>query len=424
MSASATTLGPLAPATGTFPLPASKSLANRALVLAALAGNPDTRVANPGDAADVVTMQRLLGGVADGATLDVGPAGTTYRFLAAYLTTQPGTQTLTGSARMLERPIGPLVDALRHLGARIDYLGAEGYPPLRIGEADYRGATDVTIAGDVSSQYLSALLMLGAVLPQGLDLHWTGELVSRPYLEMTAALARRFGAEARVGERSARVSAGCFGRAVEYRVESDWSAASYAAAWVALGAVGTEWTCPGLDDDSLQGDRQLTAWIAHWGVDAGFDESGVRFRKTRDAAPATFECDFETSPDLAQTFAVLCACTGTTGLFTGLQTLSIKETDRIAALKTELAKAGVYLSALPSRFAPNSTKQYYMQEGRAEWTGPLTVDTYHDHRMAMAFSLLASRGELSVVDPDVVRKSFPGYWSALAGATRAGREAG
>ena len=411
-------LGPLAPRTAPFPLPASKSLANRALVIRALSAAP-VELADTGDAEDVVTMQRLLGRVADGATLDCGPAGTTYRFLAAYLATRPGTQTLTGSARMLERPVGPLVDALRHLGADVAYLGREGYPPLRIGPADgLASAAAVTLPGDVSSQYLSALLLVGPVLPQGLRLRWTGELVSRPYLEMTAALMRHFGARLTVDREAAEVvvePSGYAGGA--YAVEADWSAASYAAAWCALGAVGTEYTCPHLRDDSLQGDRQLTAWIAEWGVETAFDDAGARFRKTADAKPDTFECDFETSPDLAQTFAFLCGASGVTGLFTGLQTLAIKETDRIAALQAELAKAGVFVSKLPSRFSPASAKTYYLVEGDATWEGTLELATYHDHRMAMAGSLLAARGRLAVEDPMVVAKSFPGFWDELSAAT-------
>ena len=410
-------LTPRKPLSATFPLPASKSLANRALIIQALTGTEAVTLSNLGDAADVVTMQRLLGDVADGATLDCGPAGTTFRFLTAYLCLRPGTQTLTGSARMLERPIGALVDALRALGADIAYEGEEGYPPLRIGDAPLIAASEVSLLGDISSQYLSALLLIAPQLPGGLRLHWTGELVSRPYLEMTVALMRRFGAEATFGEQSVTFESKPY-TAGTYTVESDWSAASYAAAWVAMGEVGTQWTCPGLHDDSLQGDRQLTTWIAQWGVEASFHESGVRFRKTADVQPATFECDFETSPDLAQTFAVLCACTGSIGLFTGLQTLAIKETDRIAAMQTELAKVNVFLSRLPPRFSPSAPdKTFYMQEGRAEWDGEVRISTYHDHRMAMAFSLLAARGAVVIEDEAVVAKSFPGFWHALREST-------
>ena len=420
------TIGPLRPRTAKFRLPASKSLANRALVIRALAEPGAVRLDALSDAADTQTLARLLARLedadaADGLTLDCGPAGTTFRFLTAYLCTRPGTQTLTGSARMLERPVGPLVDALRALGADIAWAGREGYPPLRVtgfGASPPEDTPVVTMPGDVSSQFLSAVLLIAPVLARGVLLRWSGELVSRPYLEMTAALMRRFGAEVTVDHDRQTVRIGATGYAGgDYRVESDWSAASYAAAWVALGEVGTAWTCRGLDDDSLQGDRQLTRWIAEWGVAAEFDGEGARFRKTEDVRPASFEADFETSPDLAQTFAFLCGASGVTGLFTGLQTLAIKETDRIAALQAELAKAGVFVSKLPSRFSPASAKTYYLVEGDATWEGTLELATYHDHRMAMAGSLLAARGRLAVEDPMVVAKSFPGFWDELSAAT-------
>ena len=410
-------LGPLAVRSGAFALPASKSLANRALLIGALSPAP-LHIRRLSDAADTQTLQRLLTEVRDGATLDCGPAGTTFRFLTAYLALQPGRQTLTGSARMLERPIGQLVDALRQLGADIRYVGTEGYPPLAIGAATLERAAAVTLAGDVSSQYLSALMLIGPNLPDGLTIHWTGELVSRPYLAMTADLMRAHGASVRIEDPTITVEPKPYTGGT-YEVESDWSAASYAAAWCALGDVGTEFECAGLRQNSLQGDRQLTEWIAEWGVATSFHESGLRFRKTADRTPATFECDFEGSPDLAQTFSALCACTGTTGLFTGLQTLRIKETDRVAALQAELQKASVFLSKLPPRFSPNSAKTYYMQEGAATWEGSLPLATYHDHRMAMALSLLAARGPIELEDPGVVGKSFPQFWDSLAEVTAA-----
>ena len=405
------TLGPVQVHSGEFVLPRSKSLANRALIIQALA--PDAvRLSQVGDAEDVTTMRRLLAQVRDGATLDCGPAGTTFRFLTAYLSTQEGTQTLTGSERMLQRPVGALVQALRQLGVRIEHLGEEGYPPLSIGHRSPSHSASVTLAGDVSSQYLSALMLIGPALDHGLRIEWTGELVSRPYLEMTASLMRHFGAEVDLDDPYIRVHEQPY-TGGEYEIEADWSAASYAAAWCAVGELGTEFNCVGLRQNSLQGDHVLTAWIAQWGVETSFHESGLRFRKTEDISPSTFECDFSSSPDLAQTFSVLCACTGTTGLFSGLQTLRIKETDRIEALKTELAKVQVYLSKLPPRFSPNSEREYYMQEGLATWTDKVEVNTYDDHRMAMALSLLASRGCVSVKNASVVGKSFPQFWESL-----------
>ena len=393
-------------------LPASKSLANRALVIGALAPAGSVRLDNVSAAKDTQTLVALLSEIDDGATLDVGPAGTTFRFLTALLCTRPGTQTLTGSERMLQRPCAPLVDGLHQLGAEIDYLGEEGFPPLRIGGFGPAVSDQATLAGDISSQFLSAILMVGPVLPKGLTLHWTGELVSRPYLAMTVRLMRHFGADVRVDAQSVRVAAQPY-RGGDYSVESDWSAASYAAAWTAVQPVGTETICPMLYDDSLQGDRVTADIIAEWGVETAFEDAGVRFRKTRDEAPQLWEYDFEACPDLAQTFSVLSAVTGTTALMTGLQTLSIKETDRVAALKTELAKVGVSLAKLPAKFTPGMTGEHYMQEGKAEWGGRVDIATYHDHRMAMAFALLRTVGDVSFEDEGVVVKSWPGFWEEM-----------
>ncbi len=411
-------LGPLLPHSGTFTLPSSKSLANRVLIIQALAAEPHTLHINKfGDAEDVQTMQRLLSQVADGAILDCGAAGTTFRFLTAYLATQPGHQTLTGSARMLERPIGPLIGALEVIGAYVEYLGKPGYPPLRIGPSPLTLNSAVTLAGDISSQFLSALLLIAPALPDGLTLNWTGKLVSRPYLDMTCALMQRFGASLTVNEQQVKVEPEGYAGG-SYTVEADWSAASYAAAWAALLPLEQELVCPDLHGDSLQGDRRVCDWIAEWGVVCSFDESGVRFRKTQNITPSTFEADFNENPDLAQTFAILCAVTGTTGLFSGLETLKIKETDRIAALQQELQKVGVFLTKLPPRFAGSDDMTYYMQEGEAQWEGTVSVATYNDHRMAMAFSLLAARGAVEIGQAEVVTKSFPSFWEALAAITR------
>ena len=398
--------------TKTIHLPASKSLANRALVIEALSPAGSVQLADVSAAKDTQTLVALLAQVEDGATLDVGPAGTTFRFLTAFLCTRPGTQVLTGSERMLQRPCAPLVDGLRQLGAEIEYLGEEGFPPLRIGGFGLGPGTQTTLAGDISSQFLSAILMIGPVLPKGLTLHWTGELVSRPYLEMTVKLMRHFGAEVRVEEQSVHVAAQPYTGGA-YAVESDWSAASYAAAWTAVQPVGTEAFCPKLYDASLQGDRVTADIIGAWGVDAAFEDAGVRFRKTRPDAPAVWEYDFEACPDLAQTFSVLAAVTGTTALMTGLQTLSIKETDRVAALKAELTKVGVSLAKLPGKFTPGMAGAHYMQEGKASWEGTVEIGTYHDHRMAMAFALLRTVGSVAFEDEGVVVKSWPGFWEEM-----------
>jgi len=412
------TLGPLAVQSGEFALPRSKSLSNRALIIQALLGEPSVEPFTEAEPEDVLTLHKLLRQIEDGATLDCGPAGTTFRFLTAYLITVEGTQILSGSARMLQRPIEPLVNALRQIGARIDYLGEAGFAPLSIGHISPSHSNSITIPGDVSSQFISALMLIGPSLDHGLRIEWTGSLVSRPYLDMTASLMRQYGAEIDIDDPHIEVHPAPY-RKVNYHAEADWSAASYAAAWVALAEPGTQVVCKGLRQNSIQGDSGLVDWISAWGVSARFDESGLTFIRTEQVQPETFEADFNDCPDLAQTFSVLCAVTGVTGLFTGLQTLALKETDRIAALQAELQKVGVFLSKLPKRFSPAADVTYYMQEGMAEWEGEARFETYHDHRMAMALSLLSHRGRVQINDPEVVRKSFPKYWHSLAAITRA-----
>ena len=245
------------------------------------------------------------------------------------------------------------------------------------------------------------------------QLHWTGELVSRPYLDMTVAMMRHFGAAVEIAEQTVTVRPQPY-TGGGYTVESDWSAASYVAARVAASEVGTEVLCPMLFDESLQGDRVTASIVKDWGVETAFEDGGARFRKTSDTAPAMWECDFAACPDLAQTFAVLCAATNTTALYQGLQTLKIKETDRIAALKTELAKVGVSLAKLPDQLLGGAAGEHYLQEGKATWTGTVHIETYHDHRMAMAFALLRKFGKVSFEDEGVVGKSWPGFWEEMA----------
>ena len=253
---------------------------------------------------------------------------------------------------------------------------------------------------------------MAPVLPQGLLLEWSGELVSRPYLEMTVGLMRHFGAEVAVDTSHIRVSAKPY-RGGSLTVEGDWTAASYVAARVACAETGTQVWCPTLTRDSLQGDRQLVEMMQDWGVETEFAEGGARFRKTPAASPALWEYDFTNCPDLAQTFSVLAAFHGTTLLLEGLQTLLIKETDRVAALKSELAKVGVSLAKLPGHFSPGDPGVKYLQEGRAEWQGKVNFATYDDHRMAMSLALLSLRGEVELDDVAVVAKSWPGYWEGM-----------
>lgn len=395
---------------GEIQLAGSKSISNRALIIQALCTEPFEikRLAN---AKDTETLEALLKSKEE--VLDVGAAGTTFRFLTAYLASRPGTQVLTGSERMKQRPIGVLVEALRSLGGQIEYVEAEGYPPLRIGyQAGFGEDAHLRIPASTSSQYITALLLLGPTLPQGIRLELEGKIVSRPYIEMTLGLMKHFGVSHTWEGNVIRVEPQAY-EANAFTVEADWSAASYYYSLAAL-SDSCDLQLHGLFADSFQGDSALQEMYTSFGVQTIFNETGLRLTKAAGTAPPPlFEYDFIACPDIAQTLAVTCAGLGTQGLFTGLETLRIKETDRIAALKTELAKVNSFFSPLPARFSKNSQKEYFMLEGKADWTKAPTFATYEDHRMAMAFAPLALYAQVAVAEPDVVVKSYPDFWKDL-----------
>ena len=395
---------------GRIQLAGSKSISNRALIVRALC-DEDFPIDGLANAKDTVTLQALL--KSEDEVLDVGAAGTTFRFLTAYLSTQPGTQVLTGSERMKQRPIGILVDALRQLGAHIEYLGQEGYPPLQIGTATAFGqSAKLSIPANTSSQYITALLLLGPSLPDGIELHLDGKIVSRPYIEMTLGLMAHFGVKHIWEGNTIRVQAQKY-QARPYRVEADWSAASY---YYSLAAISEscELQLDGLYPDSFQGDSVLQDLYQHFGVKTTFNDTGLLLEKSASAeVPAMLEYNFLTCPDIAQTVAVTCAAVGTQGLFSGLETLRIKETDRIAAVKMELSKVNSFFTPLPARFSGNTPQEYHMVEGKAHWEAPPTFATYEDHRMAMAFAPLAMLAPVQIAEPEVVVKSYPDYWKDL-----------
>ena len=398
---------------GDIHLDGSKSISNRALIIRALCGK-HFEVAHLSTSRDTQLMQQLL--AAEGETLDAGAAGTTFRFLTAYLaarTERP--RTLTGTERMKQRPIRLLVDALRKLGAHIEYLENEGYPPLRIHPPSSMGGTHrLAIPADTSSQYLSALLMIAPTLPNGLELELVGNLVSRPYLDMTLRMMAHFGAAYEWAGDVVRVQPGEY-QPRAFTVEADWSAASYYYALAAL-SERCDLRLHGLFEEGWQGDSVLPQMMRAFGVETRFEGHAAHLTKLPGAVPQPlFEWDFLPCPDLAQTLAVACGGLGTQGLFTGLETLRIKETDRIAALQNELAKVGVSLSKLPARFAKKSGKEYFMVEGKAVVEGSPVFQTYEDHRMAMALAPLAMLGEVGIEDPEVVEKSYPRFWEDLRG---------
>lgn len=394
---------------GHLRLTGSKSISNRALIIRALSGE-DFPIEQLAKANDTDLMMALL--ASDEIVRDAGPAGTTFRFLTAYLSLQGGSQVLTGTERMKQRPIGVLVEALRQLGANIEYLEEEGYPPLRIGEpSDLGKNNELRISAGTSSQFISALLMIAPVLPQGLRLHLEGKIVSRSYIEMTLGLMRHFGVAHEWEGQTISIQPQSY-IPKPFVAEADWSAASYHYAMAAF-ADELDLQLDGLFENSFQGDAALVEMMEQFGVHSEFNETGVRLTKTGAALPPMFEWDFILCPDIAQTMAVICAGLGVQGLFTGLETLSIKETDRIQALKNELGKVSAYLSKLPARFSPNSNKEYFTVEGTASFDNVPAFDTYEDHRMAMSFAPLAMFGQIKIEDPMVVIKSYPAFYEDL-----------
>lgn len=403
---------PHSPLSGRIALERSKSLSNRVLIIRELC---ETRfpIDHLSGSADTRLLEEALDAVERGANLlDAGAGGTTFRFLAALLAFRPGEQTLTGSERMLERPIGPLVEALRQLGARIDYLGKPGFPPLRIGEPELAaGGGKASISSSVSSQFVSALLLVGPSLPEGLHLELEGPVVSRPYIDMTLGMMRRFGAQVEASDHAIRVLPGAYAPQ-PFEVEADWSAASYFYAFAALSESG-DLLLEGLQEDSLQGDAVLAQNMRQLGVETSFEAGGARLHRSGKPTPPFVEWDFLPNPDLAQTIAVLCAAKGIHGLFSGLETLRIKETDRIAAMQQEFQKVGVWLTELPARLSPRTGKTYFQQEGQARWDGTPNFSTYDDHRMAMALSALGLLCPIRIEAPGVVEKSYPRFWEDL-----------
>lgn len=389
----------------TVQLPASKSISNRALILHALSGG-STRPENLSDCDDTQVMIRALDHMPD--VIDIHAAGTAMRFLTAYLCVTPGTHVITGTERMQQRPIRILVDALRTLGARIDYAGNEGFPPLRINGTQLTGS-EIELAGNVSSQYISALLMIGAVLPVGLKLRLTGDIISRPYINLTLQLMHDFGAQAGwTSESSIDVTPGGY-RDTPFRVESDWSAASYWYQMTALATGSPEVELLGLFANSAQGDSRGAELFARLGVQTEYIPQGVKLRKQGHPVVRLDE-DLVDIPDLAQTFVVTSCLLDVPFRFTGLQSLKIKETDRICALITELRKLGYVVHA--------------EQDSILWWDGERCpadeqpgIDTYEDHRMAMAFApACLVCPSIRINEPQVVSKSYPRYWDDLQAA--------
>ena len=392
----------------TITLPSSKSICNRALIIAALSGR-HTQLENLSDCDDTRVLVRAM--QSEDNVIDIMAAGTAMRFSAAYFSTLPGTRILTGTARMRQRPIGVLVNALRLLGAQVAYTEEEGFPPLRITGSSLKGGA-ISLPADVSSQYISALLMVGPTLREGLQLHLEGTILSRPYIDMTIALMRQFGAVVEwVDDATICVAPQPYRPLKEFRVESDWSAASY---WYELVALSPDpearIVLPYLFENSLQGDSRIREFFIPLGVHTDFTAEGVVLTKRKAETTEVFKLNLSEQPDLAQTLVVTCAMLHQPFHFTGLQTLKIKETDRIAALCTELQKMGICIEAA-------NDSELFCENFNATELPPnafISIDTYDDHRMAMAFAPCALRYPLLRINhPEVVSKSYPSFWQHL-----------
>ena len=398
---------------GRISLPASKSISNRALIINALSGGTQLPE-NLSDCDDTRVMLQALREMSE--TIDIGAAGTAMRFLTAFLCVTPGTHVITGSERMRHRPIGILVNALRELGAQVDYVGEEGFPPLRItGTSNLSGGT-LTVPGNVSSQYVSALLMIAPTLKEGLRLKLTGEIASRPYLDMTLTMMQDFGANVQWLEKEVIDVRPVPYKPRPYFVESDWSAASY---WFEIMALTKDTKAnielEGLRLNSIQGDSKVWKLFLELGVQTTSyqetDGSPIVHLSKGNYITDKFTYDFTHQPDLAQTFAVTCAMLSVPFRLKGLHSLRIKETDRIDALCKELGK----MVNIETDGDDLVWEGAYKINTKSRLNYSLQFDTYEDHRMAMALAPVVLRLNcgIRINNPKVVSKSYPRYWDDL-----------
>jgi 3-phosphoshikimate 1-carboxyvinyltransferase len=363
---------------------------------------PQLTIENASNSDDSIAMTKALG--SNDELKDIHHAGTAMRFLTAYFATKKDSSIiLTGSKRMQERPIGLLVDALNSLGASITYDQKQGYPPLRIKGKQLEGG-EVSLPANISSQYISALLLIAPKLTKGLVIHLEGEITSLPYIKMTLALLERIGISTTFDGTSIRVPYQADIVPQQQIVESDWSSASYWFSSLALCMEG-ELTLSSYRKDSLQGDRVLLDIYQKLGVESYFGAEGLQLKKVKGfVLPSRLELDLVEAPDIAQTIAVSCYGLGVECILTGLHTLKIKETDRLLALEKELGKLGATITVTNDSLHLSPVQNF--QKGQA-------IDTYHDHRMAMAFAPLGLKIPLEVNDADVVTKSYPSFWEDM-----------
>lgn len=385
-------------------LPASKSISNRALILNALSYSAYD-IENLSDSDDTRVMEAAFD--SNSSHFDVGAAGTSMRFLTAFLAKTVGEWTITGSERMKNRPIKLLVEALNSLGGKIEYMEKEGFPPLRIFGSALMGG-EINLDGGISSQYISALMMIAPFMQNGLKINLEGKVISKPYIRMTQNMMADFGVKVAFHENIIDIQPQTY-TPIRYRVESDWSAASY---WYEILALADEGKIQlnGLKKESLQGDSHVAEIYKNFGVETEYFDNYVVISKSKEQTHKLdadkLEIDFTNVPDLAQTVVVTCCLKEIPFKFSGLQSLKIKETNRVAALINELKKLGYVL------YEPSEGELVWNEE-RCEPESVPSIATYEDHRMAMAFAPAALLKPIEILHPEVVSKSYPGFWEDI-----------
>lgn len=380
----------------------SKSESNRLLILQAL--YPEIKIKNLSNSDDTQLLKKALS--TSSAIIDIHHAGTAMRFLTAYFATHQGKEViLTGSDRMQERPLKVLVDALKELGADVSYENNEGFPPLKI-KGKNISKNRIALSANVSSQYISALLLAAPKLQYGLELILEGKITSMPYIKMTLSLLNSIGVQTQFEDHRIIVKhLPDLKESQLITVESDWSSASYFYSMIALSALGTEITLSYYKKESLQGDAILAKIYRDFGVETSYHEHAIILKKDTEDIQRSFNYELNNAPDIAQTIAVTCLGLGSSCHLTGLHTLKIKETDRLVAMKTEIEKFGAKVEV---------SKDTFKLESCSTLINNISVETYHDHRMAMAFGPLAQKISLQINEADVVSKSYPNYWDDLS----------
>jgi 3-phosphoshikimate 1-carboxyvinyltransferase len=378
----------------------SKSESNRLLILQKLFDG--ITINNLSDSDDTHHLQHAL--LTNDTSINIGHAGTAMRFLTAFFATQSNrTVTLSGSERMHQRPIKILVDALRSLGAEILYTEKDGFPPLQI-RGKKLTKNNVKINGNISSQYISALLLIAASLPDGLSIQLLGDITSIPYIKMTLSLLNKVGVSTNFDGQYIHVKPYVNKKEQTLVVESDWSSASYFYSIIALSKIGSEIRLSSYSKESLQGDSVLAKIYLHFGVETSFEENSILLRKTKESSKDLLRIGLNKAPDIAQTIAVTCFGLGISCNLNGLHTLKIKETDRLEALHKELSKLGATISV---------TDDSLDLQASSKINSNISIETYNDHRMAMAFTPLAIKTQIQILDAGVVTKSYRNFWEDM-----------